>query len=49
MRAPRQSMSSDPSLFGIGEFSQISGLSVKTLRFYDENLPSREVYLKGPA
>ena len=26
----------DPQLFSIGEFSQISGLSVKTLRFYDE-------------
>jgi len=26
----------DPQLFSIGEFSQISGLSIKTLRFYDE-------------
>jgi DNA-binding transcriptional MerR regulator len=29
-------MSHDPGIFSIGEFSQISGLSVKTLRFYDE-------------
>jgi DNA-binding transcriptional MerR regulator len=29
-------MSRDPGIFSIGEFSQISGLSVKTLRFYDE-------------
>src|SRR5271157_2866421 len=29
-------MSKDPDSFSIGEFSQISGLSVKTLRFYDE-------------
>jgi DNA-binding transcriptional MerR regulator len=29
-------MPNDPHLFSIGEFSQISGLSVKTLRFYDE-------------
>ena len=29
-------MSVDPKPFSIGEFSQISGLSVKTLRFYDE-------------
>jgi DNA-binding transcriptional MerR regulator len=29
-------MQNDPQLFGIGEFSQISGLSVKALRFYDE-------------
>jgi DNA-binding transcriptional MerR regulator len=26
----------EPTLFSIGEFSQITGLSVKTLRFYDE-------------
>ncbi len=30
-------MPKDPQLFSIGEFSQISGLSVKALRFYDEN------------
>jgi DNA-binding transcriptional MerR regulator len=30
-------MPHDPQLFSIGEFSQISGLSVKALRFYDEN------------
>jgi DNA-binding transcriptional MerR regulator/effector-binding domain-containing protein len=29
-------MKRDPNLFTIGEFSQITGLSVKTLRFYDE-------------
>jgi DNA-binding transcriptional MerR regulator len=29
-------MQNDPQLFSIGEFSQISGLSVKALRFYDE-------------
>jgi DNA-binding transcriptional MerR regulator len=29
-------MPSDPQLFTIGEFSQISGLSVKALHFYDE-------------
>jgi DNA-binding transcriptional MerR regulator len=29
-------MNHDPEFFSIGEFSQISGLSVKTLRFYDE-------------
>ena len=29
-------MPKDPQLFSIGEFSQISGLSVKALRFYDE-------------
>jgi DNA-binding transcriptional MerR regulator/effector-binding domain-containing protein len=29
-------MNRDPDLFSIGEFSQITGLSVKTLRFYDE-------------
>src|SRR5262245_2808558 len=29
-------MSPDPHLFSIGEFSQISGLTVKALRFYDE-------------
>jgi DNA-binding transcriptional MerR regulator len=29
-------MPKDPHLFSIGEFSQISGLSVKALRFYDE-------------
>jgi DNA-binding transcriptional MerR regulator len=29
-------MSDDSALFSIGEFSQISGLSIKTLRFYDE-------------
>jgi DNA-binding transcriptional MerR regulator len=29
-------MPNDPHLFSIGEFSQISGLSVKALRFYDE-------------
>jgi len=29
-------MLNDPQLFSIGEFSQISGLSVKALRFYDE-------------
>jgi DNA-binding transcriptional MerR regulator len=29
-------MHDDPHLFSIGEFSQISGLSVKALRFYDE-------------
>lgn len=29
-------MSTNPLLFSIGEFSQISGLSVKALRFYDE-------------
>ena len=29
-------MPNDPQLFSIGEFSQISGLSVKALRFYDE-------------
>src|ERR1700761_6882869 len=29
-------MPKDPQLFTIGEFSQISGLSVKALRFYDE-------------
>ncbi|HYF34034.1 MAG TPA: MerR family transcriptional regulator [Prosthecobacter sp.] len=29
-------MQNDPHLFSIGEFSRISGLSVKTLRFYDE-------------
>lgn len=29
-------MSHDPGIFSIGEFSQISGLSLKTLRFYDE-------------
>jgi DNA-binding transcriptional MerR regulator len=29
-------MQNDPHLFSIGEFSQISGLSVKALRFYDE-------------
>ena len=29
-------MPNDPQLFTIGEFSQISGLSVKALRFYDE-------------
>ena len=27
----------DPQLFSIGEFSKVSGLSVKTLRFYHEN------------
>jgi DNA-binding transcriptional MerR regulator len=31
-----KTMPNDPHLFSIGEFSQISGLSVKTLRFYDE-------------
>src|SRR5271167_1031218 len=29
-------MPDDPQLFSIGEFSKISGLSVKTLRFYHE-------------
>ena len=29
-------MNHDPDCFSIGEFSQITGLSVKTLRFYDE-------------
>jgi DNA-binding transcriptional MerR regulator len=29
-------VSRDPNFFSIGEFSQITGLSVKTLRFYDE-------------
>ena len=29
-------MSTDSEFFSIGEFSQITGLSVKTLRFYDE-------------
>src|SRR5688572_28755276 len=29
-------MQNDPKLFSIGEFSQISGLSVKALRFYDD-------------
>ncbi|MDR3406133.1 MAG: MerR family transcriptional regulator [Chthoniobacter sp.] len=29
-------MPNDPQLFTIGEFSQISGLSVKALRYYDE-------------
>ena len=29
-------MNTDPESFSIGEFSQITGLSVKTLRFYDE-------------
>jgi DNA-binding transcriptional MerR regulator/effector-binding domain-containing protein len=29
-------MNQDPDFFSIGEFSQITGLSVKTLRFYDE-------------
>jgi DNA-binding transcriptional MerR regulator/effector-binding domain-containing protein len=29
-------MINDPEFFSIGEFSQITGLSVKTLRFYDE-------------
>jgi DNA-binding transcriptional MerR regulator len=29
-------MNHDPDFFTIGEFSQITGLSVKTLRFYDE-------------
>ena len=29
-------MPNDPLFFSIGEFSQISGLSVKALRFYDE-------------
>jgi DNA-binding transcriptional MerR regulator len=29
-------MPNDPTLFSIGEFSQVTGLSVKTLRFYDE-------------
>jgi DNA-binding transcriptional MerR regulator len=29
-------MPNDSTLFSIGEFSQITGLSVKTLRFYDE-------------
>lgn len=30
-------MNRNPNLFSIGEFSQITGLSVKALRFYDEN------------
>jgi len=30
-------MPDDPQFFSIGEFSRISGLSVKTLRFYHEN------------
>lgn len=30
-------MNRDPNFFSIGEFSQITGLSVKALRFYDEN------------
>ncbi len=30
-------MSLDSHLFSIGEFSKISGLTIKTLRFYDEN------------
>ena len=30
-------MSHDHPLFSIGEFSKISGLTIKTLRFYDEN------------
>lgn len=30
-------MSNDPTLFSIGEFSKTSGLTIKTLRFYDEN------------
>ena len=30
-------MNRDPNYFSIGEFSQITGLSVKALRFYDEN------------
>lgn len=30
-------MNQNPNLFSIGEFSQITGLSVKALRFYDEN------------
>ena len=33
---PFPPMLNDPQLFSIGEFSQISGLSVKALRFYDE-------------
>jgi DNA-binding transcriptional MerR regulator len=32
----KNTMQNDPQLFSIGEFSQISGLSVKALRFYDE-------------
>ena len=36
MRPLPLSMNTDPEFFSIGEFSQITGLSVKTLRFYDE-------------
>jgi DNA-binding transcriptional MerR regulator len=36
MRRNNRFMPHDPELFSIGEFSQITGLSVKTLRFYDE-------------
>ena len=37
-------------MFTIGQFSRITGLTVKTIRLYHEKalLPSREVYIKGP-
>lgn len=38
-------------MFSIGEFSKVTGLSVKTYvkeKGYRVALPTREVYLKGP-
>ncbi|MBI4580800.1 MAG: hypothetical protein HY718_13920 [Planctomycetes bacterium] len=38
----------EATMFTIGEFSKIVGLTVKTLRFYAIVMPTREVYIKGP-
>jgi DNA-binding transcriptional MerR regulator len=42
-------MSHDPGVFSIGEFSQTSGPSVKTLRFYDERGMGQPVQADAPA